>query len=46
MMKEFDRHMLMNGSSLSEPSLSSKQCSDNDDEPDLREVLMSEACIC
>ena len=45
-MKEFDRLMLMNGSSISEPSLSSKKMSDNDDKPDLREVLMSEALIC
>ena len=36
----------MNGSSISEPSLSSKKMSDNDDKPDLREVLMSEALIC
>ena len=36
-MKEFDRPMLVNDSSLSRPSLSSKQLSDNDDEPDLHE---------
>ena len=46
MMKEFDRLVLMNGSSPSKPSLSSKQLSDNDDEPDLQGVLISEACIC
>ena len=34
--------MLMNGSSVSESSLYSKQQSDNDDEPDLQEVLISE----
>ena len=45
-MKEFDRLMLMNGSSQSKPSLSSKQLSNNDDEPYLQEVLISEACIC
>ena len=45
-MKEFDRFVIMNGSSISEPSLSSKKMSDNDDKPDLREVLMSEALIC
>ena len=45
MMDVFDRLMLMNDSSLSEPSLSSKQSSDNDDEPDLQEVLISEAHI-
>ena len=44
-MKDFDRLMLMNGSSLSEPSLCSKQMSNNDDEPDLQEVHTSEACI-
>ena len=44
-MKEFDRLVLMNGSSVSEPSLSSKQLSDNDNEPDLQEVLISEARI-
>ena len=35
----------MNGSSCPEPSLSSKQLSDNEDEPDLQEVLISEARI-
>ena len=44
-MKEFDRLMLMNGSSHPEPSLSSKQLSDNEDEPDLQKVLISEARI-
>ena len=38
--------MLMNGSSVSEPSLCSKQLSNSDDEPDLQEVLISEAHIC
>ena len=38
--------MLMNGLSISEPSLLTKQLSDNDDEHDLQEVLISEACIC
>ena len=38
--------MLMDGSSVSEPSLFSKQLSDNDDEPDLHEGIISEACIC
>ena len=45
-MKDFDRLMLMYGSSASEPSLSSKQLSDNDDEPDLQEVLISGSLIC
>ena len=45
-MKEFDRLMLMNGSSVSEPSLCSKQLSDNDDEPDSQEVLIYESHIC
>ena len=36
----------MNDSSLSIPSSSSKQLRDNDDEPDLQEVHMSEARIC
>ena len=45
-MKEFDRLILMNGSSVSEPSLCSKQLSDNDGEPDLQAVLISEAYIC
>ena len=36
----------MNGASVSESSSSSKQLSDNDDEPDLLEVLKSEASIC
>ena len=45
MMKEFDRLMLMNDSSLSKQSSSSKQLSDNDDEPDFQEVLISEALI-
>ena len=35
----------MNGLSVSESSLSSKQLSDNDDEPDSQEVLISEANI-
>ena len=46
MMKEFDRLRLMNTSSLSKPSSASKHLSGNDDEPDLQEVLISEACIC
>ena len=46
MMKEFDRLMLMNDLSISKPSSSSKQLSDNDDEPNLQEVLLSEARIC
>ena len=41
MVKDFDRLVLMNDSSLSKPSLFSKQLSDNDDEPDLWEVLIS-----
>ena len=45
-MKEFDRLMLMNGSSQSKPSLSSKKLSDNEDKPILQQVLISEACIC
>ena len=45
-MKEFDRLMLMNSSSVSESSFSSKQLSDNEDKPDLQQVLISEACIC
>ena len=45
-MKEFDSPILINGSSVSEASLSSKQLSDNDDGPDLQEILTSEACIC
>ena len=36
----------MNVSSVSESSLSSKQLSDNVNEPDLQELLISEACIC
>ena len=46
MMKAFDRPMLMNDSSISKPSLVSKQLSENDGEPDLQEVLISDACIC
>ena len=45
MMKEFKRLMLIYGSSLSKSSSSSKQLSDNDDEPDLQEALISEARI-
>ena len=45
-MKEFDRLMLMNDSSLSKPTLSSKQLGDNDDEPDLQEALVFGAHIC
>ena len=45
-MKVFDRFMLMSGTSVSESSLSLKQLSDIDDEPNLQEVLTSEACIC
>ena len=44
-MKEFDRLMLMNDSSEPEPSLSSKKLSDNEDKPDLHQVLISEARI-
>ena len=44
-MKEFDRLMFINGSSVSEPSLCPKQLSDNDDKSDLQEVLVSEACF-
>ena len=36
----------MNDSSEPEPSLSSKKLSDNEDEPDLHQVLISEARIC
>ena len=35
----------MNGSSQPEPSLPPKQLSDNEDEPDLQQVLISEARI-
>ena len=45
MMKEFKRLMLIYGSSLSKSSSSSKQLSDNGDEPDLQEALISEARI-
>ena len=36
----------MNDSSLAKPSSSSKDLSNNDDEPDSQEVLISEASIC
>ena len=45
-MKVFDRLTLMNDSSLAKPSSSSKDLSNNDDEPDSQEVLISEASIC
>ena len=37
--------MLMNDSSATETSSSSKELSDNEDEPDLQEVLKSENLI-
>ena len=46
MKKEFDKLMLMNDSFLSQSSLSSKQLSDNYNQPDLQKVLISKTCIC